>query len=56
LGEAEARDVRSIEARPRRLARCALVNPDPRPLAAIMRSSTPELPLLAKALHRQLMY
>jgi hypothetical protein len=32
----------------------ALVNPDPRPLAAIMRSGTPELPLLAKALHRHL--
>jgi hypothetical protein len=32
----------------------ALVNPDPRALAAIMRSGTPELPLLAKALHRHL--
>jgi hypothetical protein len=32
----------------------ALVNPDPRPLAAITRSGTPELPLLAKALHRHL--
>jgi len=32
----------------------ALVNPDPRPLAAIMRSGTPVLPLLAKALHRHL--
>jgi hypothetical protein len=32
----------------------ALVNPDPRPLAAIMCSGTPELPLLAKALHRHL--
>lgn len=32
----------------------ALVNPDPRPLAAIMRSTTPALPLLANALHRHL--
>jgi hypothetical protein len=32
----------------------ALVNPDPRALAAIMRSSTPALPLLANALHRHL--
>lgn len=32
----------------------ALVNPDPRPLAAIMRSDTPALPLLARALHRHL--
>jgi hypothetical protein len=32
----------------------ALVNPDPRALAAIMRSGTPVLPLLAKALHRHL--
>ena len=32
----------------------ALVNPDPRPLAAIMRNGTSELPLLAKALHRHL--
>lgn len=33
---------------------CALVNPNPRSLAAIMRSGTPGLPLLAKALHRHL--
>jgi hypothetical protein len=32
----------------------ALANPDPRPLAAIMRSGTPALPLLAPALHRHL--
>jgi hypothetical protein len=32
----------------------ALANPDPRPLAAIMRSDTPALPLLAPALHRHL--
>jgi hypothetical protein len=32
----------------------ALANPDPRPLAAIMRSDTPALPLLARALHRHL--
>lgn len=32
----------------------ALANPDPRPLAAIMRSGTPALPLLALALHRHL--
>lgn len=32
----------------------ALVNPDPRALAAIMRSDTPALPLLAGALHRHL--
>lgn len=32
----------------------ALTNPDPRPLAAIMRSDTPALPLLARALHRHL--
>ncbi len=32
----------------------ALVDPDPRPLAAIMRSDTPALPLLARALHRHL--
>lgn len=32
----------------------ALANPDPRPLAAIMRSGTPALPLLAAALHRHL--
>ncbi len=32
----------------------ALANPDPRPLAAIMRSYTPALPLLARALHRHL--
>ncbi|MBV8840310.1 MAG: hypothetical protein JO000_27555 [Alphaproteobacteria bacterium] len=32
----------------------ALANPDPRPLAAIMRSATPTLPLLAPALHRHL--
>ena len=32
----------------------ALVNPDPRALAASMRSSTPALPLLANALHRHL--
>jgi hypothetical protein len=32
----------------------ALANPDPRPLAAIMRSHTPALPLLAPALHRHL--
>jgi hypothetical protein len=32
----------------------ALVNPDPRALAAIMRSATPALPLLANALHRHL--
>lgn len=32
----------------------ALVNVDPRPLAAIMRSATPALPLLARALHRHL--
>jgi hypothetical protein len=32
----------------------ALANPDPRPLAAIMRSNTPALPLLAAALHRHL--
>jgi hypothetical protein len=32
----------------------ALVNPDPRALTAIMRSATPALPLLAKALHRHL--
>ena len=31
-----------------------LTNPDPRPLAAIMRSDTPALPLLAPALHRHL--
>ena len=32
----------------------ALVDPDPRPLAAIMRGNTPVLPLLAPALHRHL--
>jgi hypothetical protein len=32
----------------------ALANPDPRPLAAIMRSRTTALPLLAPALHRHL--
>ena len=32
----------------------ALANPDPRALAAIMRSDTPALPLLARALHRHL--
>jgi hypothetical protein len=32
----------------------ALTNEDPRPLAAIMRSGTPALPLLAPALHRHL--
>jgi hypothetical protein len=32
----------------------ALANPDPRALAAIMRSKTPPLPLLARALHRHL--
>jgi len=32
----------------------ALANPDPRPLAALMRSGTPALPLLARALHRHL--
>jgi hypothetical protein len=32
----------------------ALANPDPRPLAAIMRGATPALPLLAPALHRHL--
>ena len=32
----------------------ALVNPDPRALAAIMRTGTPALPLLANALHRHL--
>ncbi len=32
----------------------ALTNPDPRALAAIMRSGTSVLPLLAKALHRHL--
>jgi hypothetical protein len=32
----------------------ALANPDPRQLAAIMRSGTPALPLLAPALHRHL--
>jgi hypothetical protein len=32
----------------------ALINPDPRALAAIMRSDTPALPLLARALHRHL--
>jgi len=32
----------------------ALANPDPRELAAIMRSDTPALPLLANALHRHL--
>ena len=32
----------------------ALANPDPRPLAVIMRSNTPALPLLAPALHRHL--
>ena len=32
----------------------ALINPDPRPLAAIMRSNTLALPLLAPALHRHL--
>jgi hypothetical protein len=32
----------------------ALTNPDPRPLAAIVRRGTPELPLLAPALHRHL--
>jgi len=32
----------------------ALANPDPRPLAAIMRGNTPALPLLAPALHRHL--
>ena len=32
----------------------ALVNPDPRALAMIMRTETPELPLLARALHRHL--
>jgi hypothetical protein len=33
----------------------ALVDPNPRALAAIMRSGTPALPLLAKALHRHLL-
>jgi hypothetical protein len=33
----------------------ALVNPDPRALAAIMRSGTPALPLLANALQRHLL-
>jgi hypothetical protein len=32
----------------------ALISPDPRELAHIMRSGTPPLPLLAKALHRHL--
>src|SRR5665213_784238 len=32
----------------------ALASPDPRALAAIMRSGTPALPLLARALHRHL--
>lgn len=32
----------------------ALASPDPRALAAIMRAGTPELPLLAPALHRHL--
>jgi len=32
----------------------ALTNPDPRPLAAIVRSGTPALPLLGPALHRHL--
>jgi hypothetical protein len=32
----------------------ALVNPDPRTLASIMRGATPALPLLANALHRHL--
>jgi hypothetical protein len=32
----------------------ALANPDPRPLAAIMRKRIPALPLLARALHRHL--
>jgi hypothetical protein len=32
----------------------ALINPDPRGLAEIMRSGTPDLPLLANALHRHL--
>ncbi|HTY94105.1 MAG TPA: hypothetical protein VMC02_09465 [Steroidobacteraceae bacterium] len=32
----------------------ALANPDPRPLAAIMRTGTPALPLLARALDRHL--
>jgi Domain of unknown function (DUF1835) len=32
----------------------ALANPDPRPLAAIMRTNTPALPLLTSALHRHL--
>jgi hypothetical protein len=32
----------------------ALINPDPRGLAAIMRGGTPALPLLANALHRHL--
>jgi hypothetical protein len=32
----------------------ALANPNPRALAAIMRSDTPALPLLARALHRHL--
>jgi hypothetical protein len=32
----------------------ALASPDPRALAAIMRTGTPELPLLAPALHRHL--
>lgn len=32
----------------------ALANADPRPLAAIMRTATPALPLLAPALHRHL--
>ena len=32
----------------------ALANPDPLPLAAIVRSATPALPLLARALHRHL--
>ena len=32
----------------------ALADPDPRALAAIMRSDTPALPLLARALHRHL--
>jgi hypothetical protein len=33
---------------------CALINPDPRGLATILRSGTPALPLLANALHRHL--
>ena len=32
----------------------ALANPDPRALAAMVREQTPELPLLARALHRHL--